>query len=141
MIPGRYLEDLKSANMRHVDFQATFLEVCFSVLLFWENSYRGSVKMFEGQYTTLGTHTRLLPQAVRIKLNQYLGRSEPRVTNQWKNTDLMNAKWTSSQAFKKKYEIPFHNVSLLAMVCYSPGHSQDQCLLLNMKRRLDRDPG
>ncbi|KAI9837892.1 MAG: hypothetical protein M1837_002682 [Sclerophora amabilis] len=71
MIPGRYLEDLKSANMRHVDFQATFLEVselCFHRV----DGYLILSKMFEGHYTTLGTHTRLLPQVVRTKLNQYL---------------------------------------------------------------------
>lgn len=28
--------------------------------------------MFEGAYTTLGTHSRLLPQVVRAQLNQYL---------------------------------------------------------------------
>ncbi|QMW34867.1 hypothetical protein G4B84_010358 [Aspergillus flavus NRRL3357] len=54
IIPGRYLEELKSADMAVVDFQATFLE------------------MFEGAYTTLGTHSRLLPQVVRAQLNQYL---------------------------------------------------------------------
>lgn len=54
ILPGRYLEELKSANMQVVDFQGTFLE------------------MFEGAYTTLGTHSRLLPQVVRAQLNQYL---------------------------------------------------------------------
>ncbi|KAH8432073.1 cytochrome P450 [Aspergillus melleus] len=55
ILPSRYLEELKAADMRQVDFQATFLE------------------MFEGSYTTLGTHSRLLPQVVRAQLNQHLG--------------------------------------------------------------------
>ncbi|KAK1145133.1 hypothetical protein N8T08_004566 [Aspergillus melleus] len=61
ILPSRYLEELKAADMRQVDFQATFLE------------------MFEGSYTTLGTHSRLLPQVVRAQLNQHLANVLPQI--------------------------------------------------------------
>ncbi|KAJ5674732.1 cytochrome P450 [Penicillium maclennaniae] len=54
MIPVKYLEDLKTAPIKEVDFVATFIE------------------MFEGKYTTMGSRSTLHPRVVRTQLNKYL---------------------------------------------------------------------
>ena len=57
MIPGKYLEDLKTAPIDKVDFVATFQE------------------MFEGKYTTMGSRSTLHPRVVKAQLNRHLRKS------------------------------------------------------------------
>lgn len=61
MIPTKYLEELKSAPVDHVDFVATFIE------------------MFEGKYTTMGSRSTLHPRVVKAQLNHHLADVMPAV--------------------------------------------------------------
>lgn len=68
MIPTKYLEELKSAPVDHVDFVATFIE------------------MFEGKYTTMGSRSTLHPRVVKAQLNYHLADVMPAV-----QTEIVNA--------------------------------------------------
>ncbi|CCF41988.1 cytochrome P450 [Colletotrichum higginsianum] len=61
MIPTKYLEELKTAPIDHVDFVATFIE------------------MFEGKYTTMGSRSTLHPRVVKGQLNHHLAEIMPAV--------------------------------------------------------------
>ncbi|KAF6789066.1 cytochrome P450 [Colletotrichum sojae] len=61
MIPTKYLDELKTAPVDHVDFVATFIE------------------MFEGKYTTMGSRSTLHPRVVKAQLNQHLADVMPAV--------------------------------------------------------------
>ncbi|CAI0645609.1 unnamed protein product [Colletotrichum noveboracense] len=61
MIPTKYLEELKTAPIDHVDFVATFIE------------------MFEGKYTTMGSRSTLHPRVVKAQLNHHLADVMPAV--------------------------------------------------------------
>ncbi|KAL6915486.1 hypothetical protein FSST1_006981 [Fusarium sambucinum] len=61
MIPLKYLEELKSAPVEHVDFVGTFIE------------------MFEGKYTTMGSRSTLHPRVIKAQLNQHLADVMPAV--------------------------------------------------------------
>ncbi|RYP13363.1 hypothetical protein DL765_006904 [Monosporascus sp. GIB2] len=54
MIPGRYIEELKTAPVEKVDFVGTF------------------IAMFDGKYTSVGSRDLMPPRAVRVLLNQNL---------------------------------------------------------------------
>ncbi|KAK3687927.1 putative cytochrome P450 [Podospora appendiculata] len=56
MLPGKYVEELKTAPVDEVDFVATFFE------------------MFEGRYTTMGSRSSLHPRTARNDLNHHMGR-------------------------------------------------------------------
>ncbi|KAH7141617.1 putative cytochrome P450 [Dactylonectria macrodidyma] len=56
MIPLRYLDELKSAPVDHVDFVGTFIE------------------MFEGRYTTMGSRSTLHPRVIKAQLNHHLAK-------------------------------------------------------------------
>ncbi|KAL8829596.1 MAG: hypothetical protein Q9191_001923 [Dirinaria sp. TL-2023a] len=64
MLPNKYVEELKNAPMEDVDFLGSFFEVDERLLI--------AEKMFESEYTTLGSRSILHPQAAKVHLNRYM---------------------------------------------------------------------